>query len=453
MLPLDLKRIAYFSLKYVEGDRSCQYYRRWLQQDFCWSIAASPTEESLVSLLRHCYHNVPYYRQLFDAESVMLSEIDRDPFVALQALPFLTKEIIRARSDELTSRDLGKRTWFYNTSGGSTGEPVRFIQDQEYASKSQALKLLYAHRIGKLPCESELRIWGSERDIFQGTASIRSRLGNALTRTSYVNAFRMTPEVMRDAIERINAQRPKLIVAYAQAMYELATFAQRENLRVVPQRAIMTSAGTLYNFMRTKISEVFGCPVYNRYGSREVGDIACERLDADGLFVAPWGTFVEIIDERGNPVPPGVEGEIVVTSLINFAMPLLRYRIGDRGSFLEPSPYSTTGQVLKSVSGRVVDSFITRDGTIVDGEYFTHLMYFRPWVLKFQVVQETVDEIVFRVVPTDVEAPLAELDEIISKTHLVMGDRVKVTFNFMNDISPADSGKYRYTISKVSRHP
>src|SRR5689334_14221372 len=135
--------------------------------------------------------------------------------------------------------------------------------------------------------------------------------------------------------------------------------------------------------MREKIAEVFGCHVYNRYGSREVSDIACELPGASGLWVAPWGNYVEILDDEARPVPPGEEGNIVVTCLTNYAMPLVRYWIGDRGALAQTSRIGQTDgeagpQFLKHVFGRNVDAFRTRDQALIDGEYFTHLLYFRP---------------------------------------------------------------------------
>src|SRR5439155_9041734 len=116
--------------------------------------------------------------------------------------------------------------------------------------------------------------------------------------------------------------------------------------------------------------------VYNLYGSREVSDIACQLPGLNGLWIAPWGSFVEIVDDAGQAVPPGTEGNILVTCLTNYAMPLLRYQIGDRGALLEGHDWSVAGiQVLKQISGRSVDVFRTRDQTLVDGEYFTHLLY------------------------------------------------------------------------------
>ena len=135
-----------------------------------------------------------------------------------------------------------------------------------------------------------------------------------------------------------------------------------------------------------------------------------------------WSNFVEILDDEGMPVRPGEEGNIVVTCLTNFAMPLVRYWIGDRGALAsDPSPGGrSTPQVLKYVSGRSVDAFRTRDRRLVDGEYFTHLLYFRPWVSKFQVIQKAHEHILFKIVKANGGPTKVELDDIATKSRLVM---------------------------------
>ena len=261
----------------------------------------------------------------------------------------------------------------------------------------------------------------------------------------------MTPDRMREYLGLLNRFSTKLIIAYAQSIYELAQFAERENIFVSPQTAVMTSAGTLFPFMREKIEKTFQCKVFNRYGSREVGDIASECEAHEGLHVFPWGNYVEIVDEKGFPVPNGTEGNILVTNLSNFAMPLIRYFIGDRGTLSQSDHCSCgrQGQILEKISGRNVDVFKKRDGTLVDGEYFTHLLYFKNWVRKFQVVQKDYSHIVFRIIMTGAEYAPEELDEIKEKTRIVMGEDCITSIEFVDDIPLSASGKYRYTISEV----
>ena len=253
---------------------------------------------------------------------------------------------------------------------------------------------------------------------------------------------------MRRCLETLDRKPPKLIVAYAQALYELACFARRENITITPQNAAITSAGTLYEFMREAIVNVLRCPVYNRYGSREVSDIACERPGLEGLWVAPWGNYVEVLDSRGRAVPPDTDGEIAITCLTNFAMPLVRYRIGDRGTLAASKKFG--GQVLSRVLGRTVDTFRLRDGTCVDGEYFTHLLYFRDWVQKFQIVQKDYDTILIKIKLNEAKNPSnIELTEITANTRAVMGPACHVRFEFPPEIPSLPSGKYRFTLSEV----
>jgi phenylacetate-CoA ligase len=312
----------------------------------------------------------------------------------------LTKQSIRSNFDRLQSRDNSGRNCQVNTSGGSTGEPLKLIQDDDFRDASAALRWLTQYQLG---CE----------------------------------------------VGQTHHHRPRLIIAYAQAIYELAQFVEQEQIRVVPQRAVLTSAGTLYEFMREKIGRVFGCEVYNLYGSREVSDVAWELPGSSGLWAPPWANFIEIVDEKGAPAPEGTGGNILITCLTNYAMPLVRYSIGDRGALLPRSETAGGVQILSHVAGRNVDVFRRNDRTLVDGEYFTHLLYFRTWVRKFQVVQKSTEHVVFKVVSTNGKPPKEDLDEITNRCRLAMGADCRVDFEFVEELPALPSGKFRYTISEV----
>jgi phenylacetate-CoA ligase len=442
-----IRKRLLFAYSRMRGHTYVDHYRNCLQLDAIGS-AAEPMDANLRIMLEHCRRSVPYYARLLrDAPA----RID-DPFQYLSRLPLLTKSLIREQFKELQSADIANRRCYFNTSGGSTGEPIRLIQDYEYRERSRAVTMMYSTWAGKDPADLEIRVWGSERDVIEGTSGILAKIRNAGTNTRILNAFRMTPENMRAYLRAIDRAKPKLIVAYAQALYELAKFAEQENIRVSPQNAILTSAGTLYSFMREKIEAVFGAKVFNRYGSREVGDIASECASHQNLHIAPTGCVIEIVDEDGRRVPDGVEGNILVTCLTNFAMPLVRYQIGDRGvmSTDEICACGRRGPMLKAVLGRNVDAFRTADGTLIDGEYFTHLLYFRDWVHRFQVVQKSFAHVEFKVVPLHRDVHKSEFEDIAMKTRLVLGTDCNVSLEFVDDLPPSRSGKFRYTISEVA---
>jgi phenylacetate-CoA ligase len=311
--------------------------------------------------------------------------------------------------------------------------------------------LLYSKLAGGEIGDFQIKLWGSMRDILDGGDTWKARTICKIVNTTLLNAFRMTPDQMHNYIAILNTKRPKLILAYVEAIYELATFAERTGHEVIPQKAIMTSAGALHPIMRETIERVFKCPVFNRYGSREFGDIACERPGLKGLWVAPWGNYVEIVDEDGNRVPDGTEGEILVTSLVNFAMPFVRYAIGDRG-VLSPhrdndrAPY---GQVLEAVVGRSCDTVRGKNGALVHGGYLGSLLYDKAWISRYQVIQKTLSCLVVRIVRSGSHYCQEELDDIAAKIRLAVGHDTEIVFEFVDEIIPTISGKYRHIISEI----
>jgi phenylacetate-CoA ligase len=254
----------------------------------------------------------------------------------------------------------------------------------------------------------------------------------------------MSQENMFKFVDIINKEQPKLIVAYAQAMYELAKFIEENNLKIKNIGAIITSAGTLYPFMREIIEKNFNTKVYNRYGSREVGNIACEEPNIEGLVITD-DVFIEIVDKNGNLCQDGVEGEIIVTSLVNYAMPLIRYKIGDRG-ILNTTKYDFP--ILEKISGRNVNMFKKEDGTLIDGEYFTHLLYHVECIKKFQIIQNNYNYIVIKIVKNSIEDK-NDITSIENGILKAMGNNCKVDFEFVKNIEPLKSGKYVYTISEI----
>jgi len=406
-------------------------------------------DKSLPKILQHAFESTSYYRRLFLESGIAVGgEVRMERF---NQIPFLDKDILRACAGELISNRVGRSATYWNTSGGSTGEPVRFLQDKNYLRAARAItyrqKTWTGYRFG----DRILKLWGDEREILHGGQSFKSRLTHLAKNLTLLNSFSMTPERMVEYVRVINAQKPKLIVAYAQAMYELCRFAEEQKLEMRGAQAVMTSAGTLHSFMRDTIERVCGVRVFNRYGTREVGNIASECDRHEGLHVSE-GVHLEVVDEKGESCVPGSEGEIVITSLLNRSMPFIRYRIGDFGILSDrPCSCGRSGLLLKQVSGRVTDAFRTAYGKVIPAEYFIHIIGVvlnRGIIKKFQIVQEGFDRIRIRMVCAD-SLPEADQRDIEDKIKLVMGRTCSVDYEFVDTIPPLASGKYRYTISMV----
>jgi phenylacetate-CoA ligase len=443
------RKWLYFTIFQLRGIPAGRYYEQYLRE-IQSGIDPNTSRNLLILLLSHCKESVPYYAKIM---SKLGDEYKKDPEEYLRQFPVLTKDIIRTHFDELKSADLPKRHWFYNTSGGSTGDPVRFIQDSYYSTQLGAISLLFSKLVGREVGEYEVLLWGSTRDLHRINDGWRSQSINLINNCTIINSVLWTQNQMREIIHLLNSKKPKIIISYVEPLYELANFIERENIPVIQQNAIMTAAGKLYPFMRDKIESVFQCRVYDKYGSREFGGIACEHSDSNGLWVAPWGNYLEIVDDQGNRLPNGSEGEILVTSLSNFAMPLIRYQIGDRGTLLsQPTGLDQCdGQVLQEVTGRTMDIFITKDGSLFNPGYLMARLYFRDWIKRYQIIQKGYSHIVYKIVTSKIIPSKEELEEIVLITKAAMGEDCQVDFNFVDDIPLSNSGKYRYLISEVQR--
>src|SRR4029078_6106196 len=110
---------------------------------------------------------------------------------------------IRTNAKALTTNDLDRRQWHYETSGGSTGEPLRLIQDIDFSAVTMATMILNFEWLGRQIGESALWIWGSERDVLEGSVGLRRAVLNFLANDEWLNAFQMSPERMRETLRRL----------------------------------------------------------------------------------------------------------------------------------------------------------------------------------------------------------------------------------------------------------
>src|SRR5262249_582338 len=132
-------------------------------------------------------------------------------------------------------------------------------------------------------------------------------------------------------------------------------------------RGIISAAMVLHSWERKVIEEVFACPVTNRYGCEEVSLIACECERHEGLHINADGVFGEIL-RAGQPAAPWVAGSVVVTDLANYAMPMLRYKVGDVAAFAQNRCSCGRGlPMLERLEGREADYVTTPTGELISG--------------------------------------------------------------------------------------
>ncbi len=399
-------------------------------------------EDKLKKLLIHAYKNVPYYTKVLSKARVVDSNL-RVNLNNFEKIPILNKKILREEFENLKARNLDSMKWEYNTSGGSSGEPARFIQDANYKRWNIANKINFKLIAGAKIGGRELRFWGSERDILEGREDPKIILRNKIYNRVEINMFKLRFNEIPKHLEYWRKFKPEWVEGYVHVMIELAKYALKNNIKVYPAKGILCTAGTLDLDMRRTIEKAFGAKVYNRYGSREVGDMACDDGRNKGMRISSWNHYIEVLDEKHKSTKK--QGMVHVTNLNNYAMPLIRYEIGDIAYKGNNWGY------LQSVRGRVTSLFKTRDGGFFDGCYFRTILNFKDWIKQFQIVQHDYDDIEYIFVPRDKNFVLSkkEKDELTRQVRLLLGSKCKVRFKFVKEIKGLKSGKYLYTKSEV----
>jgi len=400
-------------------------------------------QEGLRKLLEHALAHVPYYRGLEVAKA------------ELGAFPLLSRETLRTRFEQLKSDDIATRRCRRASTGGSTGEPVWVVQDRGFLDWDFATEMFYLEAFHGMSYDEYLRsrrvaIW--HRSRLRAGVSWLKRLGAGLLgQVIYVEPYSiLSEERMTDYLHRINRHRPVVILAFAGMAFELARHAQRLGVKMHRPRLILCSAEVLYEGMRNTIEEVFGAPVYNRYGAAEVGRIASE-CKAGKLHVFSFSNHVEILDEQDRPVSPGAVGRVVVTPLHNLAMPLIRYDIGDLARVAsEPCSCGSPLAALEEIRGRVNHYFVRSDGSLVHTGNFVSMLCERDWILRFQVVQEDLDRIriAFRRTPGR-EIPEGDLDALSRTIRSIMGEGSRIFWDEVEDVPKSPIGRHLHVRSLV----
>ena len=447
-----LRRHVFFPLywKYIRRSNVLKHYQELRTHQWnTFEANKKIQQKKLYKLIKYASQNIPYYKQLIKDHHIQFSE--DTIFDDIKKFPILTKDVIRNNFDKLYKfRD---NTYYRNTSGGSTGEPVVFYQDRNYFAWNIATKIFFDEWAGRNLGDPMVKLWGSLRDILKGGQGFEGYLRQQLSGVTTLSSYRMSEKNIYKYVQIINNIRPCLILAYTSSIDELARSIQEHHLSIYSPQAIMTSAGVLYPEVRARIERVFQAPVFNRYGSREVGDIACNCEKNQELHIIPTIHYIEILDNQDREVKLGETGEIVVTLLTNYTMPLIRYKIEDRGIFSGMECSCERGfPLLKKVEGRIRSMFRNKQGNVIDGGVFIRLFFFRDYIQQYQVIQESLEHITINLVLKNkrqkkvAEKDFMEINKVIKK---IMGSEIIIKYNLVDVIDSSFSGKYRYIYSKI----
>lgn len=410
---------------------------------------AVPAEEArarqlrrLHALLQHCEGNVPFYRRRWAEAGIRAADIRT--FSDFADLPILTKDDIREAGDQLIATNIDRSTLLPHQSGGSTGVPLRFYRDMAYVAASEAGTYRNLMQCGWRPGEMIAFFWGAN-DKLDNMGTLQFVARQWLRRMYQFDPFRSGPQEMERWWRTWKLVRPRVLLGYASTIARFARHLEEREFQPARVRGVFTTAEKLYQPQREQIERVFGARVYDCYGSSEVQNIAGE-CSLGSMHVNADFAVVEVVDPGSPAVQP-----LLVTSLKNFTMPLVRYRNEDCGRVLDGACACGNGFPLMSLEvARVSDNFTLPNGRVVHGEFFTHLMYGSDGVDSFQFHQTAPGRIVLRYVPSSSGDPSPVIARAAEQVRALAPGQITVDVEQVSEIALSNAGKHRFTRSDVS---
>lgn len=398
----------------------------------------------LDGLVRHAYATVPYYRDRWRGLYEPGVPLTRARF---DRLPVLERADLQAHFEALRSERLpaGHGNSAETRSSGSTGAPVR-------ALSTELAQLMWRAVVVREHAWHRRELGGRLAAIRQGVQRGESPGWGPATDGVLVTGPSVLLPVSVEVggqLKWLKEQSPAYLLTYPSNLEQLARRALLTGLRLPGLREARTLGEVVTPELRALCREAWGVPVVDAYSAQETGYLALQCPDHEHYHVQSETVRVEVLDERGAPAAPGASGRVVVTPLHNFAMPLVRYAVGDYAEAGAACPCGRGLPVLRCIHGRTRNTLVLADGRRYWPSFGSRSLNALAPVLQHQFVQMTHDLIEARLVTA---RPLTVAQEAALRSHIQsrLPARFEIRLVRVDGIPRSASGKFEDFISEVA---
>jgi phenylacetate-CoA ligase len=411
--------------------------------------------EQVRALLVHANATVPYYQQLFARHGVQIPQrVDAEFF---RQIPISSRQAIQQAEQGIESMALppahGAKE--YGKTSGSTGRPVRFARtaltrtfwlafalrdhlwhERDFTGKLGAIRW-YARGVAEAPDGAREPNWGViVAPLFATGPSCSLNVSASLA----------------EQVDWLRREQPDYLVSFPSNLVALAAYAQEQGEALPGVRELRTIGESLGDSQRRQIEAAWQAKVVDIYTCEEAGYLALQCPVSGDYHVQAENVILEIVDEQGAPCPPGKTGQVLITSLHNFATPLIRYEVGDMAEFGEPCACGRGLPVIRRIHGRKRSRLRLPSGESLFPYLGEHGDIARVTGVKqyqFQCVQHSLEEIEVKLV---LERPLdaAEQAAVSALMQRNLGYPFRVRFSFPQEIPRGPTGKYEDFVSLIA---
>jgi phenylacetate-coenzyme A ligase PaaK-like adenylate-forming protein len=420
------------------------------------ALAASSSEEihavslaRLRRLLAHAAATVPYYRDMW--HGIGFDQPRTATVNDLRRLPILTKADIREQKNALVSSAVHADDLVPALTGGTSGTQTEFYRDRRCHVVRFGRQWGILERCGYRPGDRRALVWGVHDDLPGTATGLKQWFRRFAAADEVLCCTVMTTGQMFDYHRRLRRFRPTALYGYPNAIEQFARFIEQERLSKIAVGQVLCTAERLHDSQRVLFQDVFGGEVFNLYASREHGVVGFECERHRGFHIDAGSVVVEILCDR-RPAMPGESGEIVVTDLLNYGMPLIRYATGDVATApVAPCDCGCPLPIFSGLDGRVSDILYRPDGSRVAGLMLDDLFVEKPNITHAQFVQEDAGSLDVRLVLKQNADATPDLQRgVIEEVRSIMGPDIIIRLHYLPDIprNPR-SGKFQLTICKI----
>ncbi len=425
---------------------------RFVQESQWWSAEqlSQWQTEKVRDILSLAYQRTRFYRSVLDRLGVRPE--DFRSLEDLRQLPTIDKQTVIGQLSEMCAGDVTQRNADFVSTGGTSGIPLHFYINAGRSSVEYAYLTASWERI-------DYRL-GTPMAVLRGRVVQPDPKGlhheyDSILRHHYYSSFHLSDENMGRYLDHIGTIGPCFLHAYPSSVAALARFCRCEG-RCPPSniRGVIVESEIVYPEQRRMVEEVFGCRYFSSYGHSEKLIQAAECEQSADYHVWPTYGYLELLDEKGNPVAtPGQRGEIVGTGFINTVMPFIRYRTGDWATYVgnRCEACGREHTVIRDIRGhRIQEVLIASDGSEISwtslnmhDDTFLH-------VRQFQFMQETPGRAVLRIVPAHGFAE-GEKDRVQRNLGHKLNGRLIFTIELVDSIPLSGRGKAIYVDQRIPR--
>lgn len=401
-------------------------------------------QERLALVLHRAVTQVPYYREQWAARR---RQGDRASWEYLENWPILEKEAVRAHPKAFVADDCAIGQMYEIHTSGTTGKPLTLWQSRSAVRQWYALFEARWRGWYGVSRQDRWAILGGQLVMPVARRQPPFWVWNHGLKQLYLSSYHLAPDLLPSYLDALVAHNIVYLWGYTSSLYALAQEVLRSGRQDVAMKVVITNAEPVYEYQRQVIGAAFRCPVRETYGMTEMVAAASECAYGR-LHLWPEAGIVEVLAE-GQKVPAGETGELVCTGLINADMPLVRYRVGDRGALSpekQPCSCGRTLPILQQVEGRVDDVLYTSDGRQVgrlDPVFKADLP-----IREAQIIQESLQQVRVRYVPSP-EYTEAAGQVMVDQLQARLGE-MKIVLEAVKEIPRGPNGKFQAVVCRLA---